>query len=189
MECGVKPNTPPRPAIWILTLLGDKNGDAMVGDLIEESSLDRSSPMSSGWYWTQVCRSAVPLLWAGICRGRWLSALGAATGVSLVMLIATASTDVVLGRLFADWPVALWTLSFGTFVAEMMLGGFFVMRAGRGAGIIFAALVAIMTWAGVQAADPVVPLWHQWVAIVSGPAASLAGARLQTLNRRGVACV
>jgi len=185
----MKPITPPRPAIWILTLLADKNGDALVGDLIEEYSLDPSSPIPSRWYWTQVCRSTVPLLWAGICRGRWLSALGAAAGVCLLMVIVTASIDAVIGRLFAGWPVALWTLSFGIFVAEMLLGGYLVMLAGRGAGLMFAALVAVMTWASVQATDPVVPLWQQWLAIVSGPAASLAGGRLRTLNRRGVACV
>ncbi len=105
------------------------------------------------------------------------------------MVIVTASIDAVIGRLFAGWPVALWTLSFGIFVAEMLLGGYLVMLAGRGAGLMFAALVAVMTWASVQATDPVVPLWQQWLAIVSGPAASLAGGRLRTLNRRGVACV
>lgn len=76
------PARPPRPALWLCSLLlRGRDREMLLGDLVEEHALLASTAgrrVAARWFRSQVLHSAAPLLWANIRRGVWLKTLLAA---------------------------------------------------------------------------------------------------------------
>src|SRR5437773_1315013 len=104
MEHNVKP---PRLAAMLLCLfLPRRDAEQILGDLVEEHALQQNK----GWFWSQVFRSAGPLLWANIRRGGWLKTLGAALAGYFVVMLLVMTGDILMSKFMTGdrtmYPIA-----------------------------------------------------------------------------------
>lgn len=180
---------PPRLAIRLLeSLLPEKNRDAVVGDLVEESALRaRISSRASAtlWYWGQVARSIPLVLWSDWRRGHWFGTLSVAIVAYIAAsVLESVGTSLVLELLRPD-PRLATVLSVIVGLATMVLGGYVAASIRQGAahvlaGIIFIFIVVVALFVAVPASAP---LWYGLTFLIAGPLAALAGGRLNLIWR------
>ena len=167
----------PRSATWLLRcLLAEPDREAVIGDLIEEHALRQASSSGhlSWWYWNQVARSVLPLVWMTVRRGRWLGVLGAALVAFVVVTVVESAAMTATFRLFID-PVAQARASFVIGLAATALGGYVAAWIRRGAATMLAAMIALVVATMMIASRESVPLWFQLGYLILSPLASLAG--------------
>jgi hypothetical protein len=85
-----------------------RDRETIAGDLAEEHALlaaTTGSRAASRWHFSQVMRSAGPLLWANIRRGGWLKTLGAALAGYFVIAVLVMASDLMMARLLSGGVV------------------------------------------------------------------------------------
>ena len=178
---------PPRVATWLIgRVLPERDGEAIVGDLIEEYAVRvRSEPHAtvSLWYWGQGCRSIPRMLWYVIRARHSLRTIGVAAGAyvaaSIVEFLGTAAMWTVLapgGRLFT-----VVSLLFG--LATIALGGYFAARIRPGAATALATIVMTVIVILFVTMRRSAPLWYGLTFLVFGPLAALAGGTVCRVRR------
>lgn len=174
--------TPPRSAIWLLSMVTDARSDPLIGDLLEEYALRSSSARgrsASRWCWSQVWLSMPPLLWDGIRRGGWMTAIAVALLPGACVMSLALASDLLLARWLAGSPRAFELISLTSFLLVTALGGYVTARLRRGAVIALAAFIAAVGLVTLATVAQTMPLWQQVVFVAAGPSASLAGARVR----------
>jgi hypothetical protein len=169
---------------WILArLMPPAQAEALIGDLLEERRLrlQAGSHVSvAGWYWRQLASSVPVLLWASMRRGAWL--------VSVVTAVASfiAAVGIMLVLQSALWPMT--TSSFAHDVIMVLSFAAAAATCGCVAASIrlgAARLLAFLVFAA-QCAMPAIamraPFWYEWLLLVLGPAAAIAGGRLRRVR-------
>jgi peptidoglycan/LPS O-acetylase OafA/YrhL len=168
----------PRSATWLLgCLLCEADKDAVIGDLIEEHALRYSSSSRhvSWWYWNQVSRSVLPLVWTAVRRGRWLGVLGAALAAYVLVTIIESAATMATFKLFSAYPLVQERAGLVIGLAAMALGGYIAASIRRGAAATLAVIIALVVVALMMTMSESVPLWYTFGFLVFGPLASLAG--------------
>jgi hypothetical protein len=172
---------PPRSATWLLgCLLSEADRDAVIGDLIEEHELRRSlsSPRVSWWYWSQVWRSVLPLLWIAARRERWPGILGAAIAAYALVTIVESAATIAVQRLLVPEAFVQVLINLIVGLSAMVMGGYVAARIRRGAAAVLAIIIAVVVVGLMTTNSGSVPLWYQVGFLVFGPMASLAGGAL-----------
>jgi hypothetical protein len=188
MEYRVTRPAPPRPAVWLVgCLLPPAQRESLIGDLVEERTLRSSAQpgaSDSSWYWRQVARSLLPLVWAAMLRRRWLGAAGAAIAGYGLFKVLELVGGAAVSRLIAPGSSAGGTVGilFGLFA--LALGGYVAARMRRGAAAGVALISALSVTEFLVTAEFPVPLWYAGALLVTCPGAALAGGALR-LERRG----
>jgi hypothetical protein len=169
----------PRSATWLLGCLLPADKEAVIGDLIEEHALLRSSSSryASWWYWNQVALSLIPFFWSAVRRGRWLGVLGAAF-VAYVFVTVIESATLATSRLFITDALMQERASFVIGLAATALGGYLAASIRRWAAATLAVMVACIVTALMITMPESAPLWYQFGFLVFGPLASLTGGRV-----------
>ena len=172
---------PPRLATWFLScLLSEADQEAVIGDLIEEYELRRSqsSRNVSWWYWNQVLRSVLPLLWTAVRRTQWPGILGAAVAAYVLVTIIESAASIAVQQLIVPGAFVQGLISLTVTLSAIVLGGYVAARIRRGAAAALAVLIALTVVALMTATSESAPLWYQVGFLVFGPLASLAGGAL-----------
>jgi len=166
-------------------LMPPAHAEALLGDLLEECRLrlQAGSHVSvAGWYWRQLASSVSALLWASVRRGAWLitvvtavASYIAAAGIQFVLLYALSPMTTSMS---VREVVALLT-----FAAALAACGYVAASIRLGAARLLAFLVFASTFV-MLAMGTRAPFWYQWLLLVVGPAAAIAGAALSGRLRR-----
>jgi hypothetical protein len=153
--------------------------EAIIGDLEEEAGPSR-------WYWTQIVRSILPLLWLlisrGGCRSTFAVALGACATQGLVEL-TTGFAVHEMSPASARWPavlalfLTLISLAVVSYTAATIRAGAAIALAGIAVAAITLRL-ALTAYAGGEVS--LVAL----VAVVVVPATAFAGGSVSLRARR-----
>jgi hypothetical protein len=169
---------PPRAAMWIIGLVAGNDGEVLVGDLVEEYTLNEFSDTDYRgryWSWSQVCRSIPPLLRARSRRERWTQMATAAVGSLLVVAALVAVSDIAAARLFSARPAAQALSSFAAFLLALLAGGYLAACMRPGAVTLLAAMTALLSAVSMATMKHTPPLWFQLTQIVTSGLFSLAG--------------
>jgi len=161
--------------------------DAVLGDLAEEYALRHqgaSRVRASRWYWGQLMRSALPMLWLDVRGQGWVSTLATALGAwfiaSTLESFADIAMNAVLGpdTLFGTLPHFLIGLG------SIALGGYVAALVRPAAPRILAVIVFIVVIVLMLTSTERLPLWFQLGFLVMGPAVAIAGGTCRrTLSR------
>jgi hypothetical protein len=168
------------------SLLPEKDRDAVVGDLIEESALRaRASSRTSAtwWYWGQVARSIPLVLWSELQRRHWFGTLGVAILIyTAASVLESVGTFLVL-ELFHPDPRLATVLSVIVGLATMALGGYVAASIRQGAPRVLAGIIFIVVVVLFMTVPSSAPLWYGLTFLIAGPAAALAGGQLKLIRR------
>jgi hypothetical protein len=178
----MRSDIPPRLATWILArLVPNTDRDAVIGDLLEEHALrfrSESVPNASWWYWSQVSRSAQPLVWTAVRRGGWLETLGAAIAAYLLVNMIQSAGGLAVWRLLGDMPLAAGLISLTIVLSAMVLGGYIATRMRRGAAVMLAVISALSVIRSMAPTGDSIPVGYFVGWLVACPLAALAGGAL-----------
>ena len=166
-------------------LMPPAHAEALLGDLLEERRLrlQAGSHVSvADWYWRQLASSVPALLWASVRRGAWritvvtaVASYIAAAGIQFVLLYALSPMTTSMS---VREVVALLS-----FAAALAACGYVAASIRPGAARLLAFL-AFATTCAMLAIGTRAPFWYQWLLLVVGPAAAIAGAALSGRLRR-----
>ena len=178
---------PPRLATWLLEcFLADAEREAILGDLLEEHGIRirTGSPSDAArWYWSQVGRSLLPVLHAGVRRGGWLVTTVVAVDAYLLAGTIEFVGTGLMARALSPAGLAFWLLSAIVGLATMMLGGYVAAWIRPAAAPVLAAIVMLVVLALFATAPGSAPLWYGLAFLVFGPVAALAGGALRRIKR------
>jgi hypothetical protein len=178
-------------ASWLFEFfLPAQNGEAMLGDLIEEYPLRleaTSRLAASGWFWSQACRSVPHVLRSWMRSGSCLISMGVAMGVCLCMGMLKLVADRMIAKLVAPDPTTHVVLAPIVFLATTAIGGCIAARIRRGA-TIFLSLIVMITVAvlmDLKLCTIPVPWWYPIGFLTLGPlAVVIAPAMFWSLKAR-----
>ena len=170
----MKPPPRARVATTLLAfLIAREDVDAIIGDLEEERA---SLPSGSRWYWAQIARSILPVLWLSVHRSGLLATCGVALTACLAQMAIEVTTGVAVYRFAprdALWPAAIALIVTFTSLA---LVSFRASRIRPGAAIVLAGIaVCAITLQLALAAQAGRDLTGALVALVVAPAMALVG--------------
>jgi uncharacterized membrane protein len=175
----MKRNSPPALACWFLeSLVPAPNREAMLGDLIEEYALraESASPLTaSRWFWSQVCRSVLAMVWSSLRSRDWLISMSIALGVYVVMEMLESAADLTISKWVAAEPTTHVVLAPVLFLTISAIGGYVVSRIRRGARVFLALIVMIAVAVSIhlKVCTIPVPWWYQFGFLTLGPLAVL----------------
>ncbi|MPZ17336.1 MAG: hypothetical protein GEV06_05415 [Luteitalea sp.] len=181
--------TPPPIAIRLLeSVLPEKDRDAVVGDLIEESALRAGASNRATaiwWCWWQVARSIPPMLWSELRRRRSLGTLGVAMAAYVLVSVIEFLSTAAISNLFH--PDAGLAHALGAIVglATMVLGGYVAAAIRQGAALTLAGIILIVVIVLFVTMPNSAPLWYGVTFLIAGPVAALAGGWLNVTRRSG----
>lgn len=150
----------------------------MLGDLLEEYALraESGSPLAArSWFWSQACRSVLPMLWSTLRSENWLRSTGVAMGVYVAMGMLKFAADFLLVKFADPGPTTRIVLAPIVFLTAAAIGGYITARIRREATACLAMMVMI-TVAALMAAKVCsipVPWWYPVGFLTLGPLAVL----------------
>jgi hypothetical protein len=165
-------------------LMPPAQAEALLGDLLEECRLRQAeSPASATrWYWMQLASSLPVLLWTSLRRGSWFITIATAVASFVAAVGILLVLESALSPMTTSKPVrAVVALLF--FAADLAACGYVAASIRLGAARLLAFLVFAATCA-MLAISPRAPLWYDWLPLVLGPVATIAGAALSGRLRR-----
>ena len=180
--------SPSTLALWqriLAQLMPPAHAEALLGDLLEERRLrlQAGSHVSvAGWYWRQLASSVPALLWASVRRGAWLITVVTAVAsyiaaVGIQFVLRSALSPMTTSKSVREVVALL------TFAAALAACGYVAASIRLGAARLLAFLVFASTFV-MLAMSTRAPFWYQWLLLVLGPAAAIAGAALAGRLRR-----
>ena len=159
-------------------LLPEADREAVIGDLVEESTLrgSRSAAQESRWYLSQVSRSIAPLWWAHARQEPWLPLLGVAFAAFVAANIIEMVATMALANILVARPSVLWPVNFLVGLGAMAFGGYLAawMRSGAAAGVALMIVVLVVVFMFTMT-DGGGPRWYHVGFLFFGPLAALAG--------------
>ena len=166
-------------------LMPPAQAEALLGDLLEERRLrlQAGSHVSvAGWYWRQLASSVPALLWASMRRGAWLVTVVTAVAsfiaaIGIQMLLQSVLSPMTTSKSVRAVVVIL------SFAAALAACGYVAASIRLGAARLLAFL-AFATTCAMLAISARAPFWYEWLLLVLGPAAAIAGAALSGRLRR-----
>lgn len=183
----MSPPTPSRLAIRLLeSLLPEKDRDAIVGDLIEESVLRASASTratTTFWCWWQVARSIPLLLWSALQRQHWFGTLGVAIAAYVAASVLESLGVALVLKLLHPNPRLAIVLSVIVGLATMVLGGYVAASIRQGAAPALAAIILVVVAVLFVIMPHSAPLWYGLTFLIAGPVAALAGGRLNLVRQ------
>jgi hypothetical protein len=167
-------HSPPTLASWLLeSVLPAYYRDAMLGDLVEEYTLQTESTSAfaaSLWFWCETCRAMPFLMWSSLRNG-WLRNMGGAAGVYLMMAALKFAADLTISKLFLPRETTHVVLAPILFLSTAAIGGCIASRIHRGVTILLAFMVAItvMVLIVIKLCTIPVPWWYPIGFLILGP--------------------
>jgi hypothetical protein len=156
--------------------------DLILGDLEEEYSLrarDTSPRSASRWYWGQVYRSIVPLIFVSIRRRAWLVTLGVALATYFLAGIIEFSIGTMITEAFSLNENGESYLSFAIGLVTLTLGGYCAMWVRRGTAAVMSAVVIVVVTVLMATRPESAPLWYALGFLTLGPIATMGGGILR----------
>jgi len=166
-------------------LMPPAQAEALLGDLLEERRLrlQAGSQVSvAGWYWRQIASSVPALLSASVRRGAWLITVVTAVASFIAAIGIQMLLQSVLSPMTTSKSVRAVVMIL-TFAAALAACGYVAASIRLGAARLLAFLVFATTCA-MLAISTRAPLWYDWLLLVLGPVATIAGAALSGRLRR-----
>ena len=166
-------------------LMPPAQAEALLGDLLEERRLrlQAGSEVSvAGWYWRQLASSVPALLWASVRRGAWLITVVTAVASFIAAIGIQMLLQSVLSPMTTSKSVRAVVMIL-TFAAALAACGYVAasIRLGAARLLAFLAFAATCLMLAISARAP---FWYEWLLLVLGPAAAIAGAALSGRLRR-----
>ena len=172
---------------WLLrSVVSERHLEPVLGDLEEEYGMvaaSRPPAAAAAWYWSQVCRSVVPLAWSTLRRRGWPTTFG----LALVLYIAWGLVEALVSRflLVLLTPDALssvvWTFVVGLTAAVFIGYVAAWLRAGTPLALAILVFVTIAVMIVMKVGSE--PWWYGLTWLVAGPFAVLAGGTLRRSAR------
>ena len=191
---------PPRVAVWFMNLIAPSGGEAIAGDLLEESSQLASKSgisVARAWYWRQTVKSVADVFVAEFCGSPGSIAAIVFGGYILhhfLLRLSGKLLSALTDRYLGFWSTHFWAYEWlltGTsieFILASVFVGCMVGLAAKGRELVAAALLAFIfcgligaAWVWVAMHGPIDIAWMLWSCI--DPIGILLGATIVRTRR------
>jgi hypothetical protein len=173
----MRPCSPPAFVSRLLeSVLPDPYREAILGDLTEEYALRIESASrftASLWFWSQACRSVLPMVWSSLRSGNCFVSMSVAVGVFVCMATLKFAAGLMISKLVSPNQTTDVILAPIVFLTITAIGGCVAARIRRGATIFLALMVTITVaiLIDVKVCSIPVPWWYQLGFLTLGPLA------------------
>ena len=167
-------HSPPRIACLLLeSLVALSYREAIIGDLVEDYAVRcnvGSRLDARWWFWSQACRSLLPLAWSSL-RDRWLSNVVSALAAYIVIAALKISAGLAIVKVFTPGPNTDVVLAPILFLSAAAVGGCIAARVRRGVVVCLALFVLVTVAILIPLKLCAIPVawWYPFAFLTLGP--------------------